>query len=268
MQNLLKSVGGSLNHGLLKPRRVRGLTMVEMLIVIAIIALLGGLIIPTVNNVLMKAEASRSVSNLRQIGLASISFAIENNGFIPNDQGSSYPQPVAMLVNGSMTTSYNWRQGLSAYLNERDGGDRYSDDSTGIFTAPRNEKTIGFDPNAPGRLGYGMILTWRGSGTHQSLGVVRMGAAGNRYLKPRFLPHPSQTMLYVEASREGMDTSNLNNPDRNFHSLKPRFNGRVHYATAAGGVEVSTVDELQDLWDSGSSFSITNEKHNRVFRGL
>ena len=55
--------------------------------VISIIGLLAGLAIPAINGGLKSAKAGACLSNLRQIGLATIAFATENSFELPNADG-------------------------------------------------------------------------------------------------------------------------------------------------------------------------------------
>ena len=52
-------------------------TLVELLLVVAIIALLLGLLIPTVNHVRTRAKEMVSQSNMKQWGVGSVNFATE-----------------------------------------------------------------------------------------------------------------------------------------------------------------------------------------------
>lgn len=66
------------------PRAIsRGFTLIELLTVIAIIGVLAGILIPVVGMVRAKAQASASVSNLRQIHLALSLFADEHRDLFP-----------------------------------------------------------------------------------------------------------------------------------------------------------------------------------------
>jgi general secretion pathway protein G len=73
-------------HRIILPYRRRatvGFTLIELLTVIAIIAVLAAILIPAVSKVRSKANMTKSVSNLRQLGAAGLLRANENNGFYP-----------------------------------------------------------------------------------------------------------------------------------------------------------------------------------------
>ncbi len=65
-------------------RRVSGFTLVELLTVIAIVAILAGIIIPTVATLRRSARTTQCLSNLRQIAAASLLYSQENKGVLPD----------------------------------------------------------------------------------------------------------------------------------------------------------------------------------------
>lgn len=60
----------------------RSFTLIELLIVIAVIAILAGMLLPALNSAREKGRAIRCLSNLKQFGLVSVEYTQENDGYV------------------------------------------------------------------------------------------------------------------------------------------------------------------------------------------
>ena len=77
-----------------RPRPRQGFTLIELLVFISIIALLIGILLPALGAATKSAKATKSLSNLKQIGLGLSYYTNDNDGFFPmHSSSSSGPWP-------------------------------------------------------------------------------------------------------------------------------------------------------------------------------
>ena len=72
-------------------------TLVELLVVISIIGLLAGLAVPAISNGLKSSKAGACLSNLHQIGVATMAYAADNSFKLP-DAGAGSPEWATTLA--------------------------------------------------------------------------------------------------------------------------------------------------------------------------
>jgi prepilin-type N-terminal cleavage/methylation domain-containing protein len=63
----------------------RGFTLLELMVVVAVIALLAGLLLPALNQTRVSARACQCLGNLRQWGLATMLYAADHDDYLPRE---------------------------------------------------------------------------------------------------------------------------------------------------------------------------------------
>src|SRR5262249_39124959 len=77
-------------------KTARAFTLVELLVVIAIIAIVAALLLPSLSRGRQKAQAACCLNNLRQWGLATQLYALDNNDYLPPE---GFANPMATHTN-------------------------------------------------------------------------------------------------------------------------------------------------------------------------
>jgi len=238
---------GNLTSGQL-PEVNPGFTLIEMLVVIAILALLMGLVFPAINRSVIRAQGMRSSSNLRNLGTALMMYATENKGYFPPSASQ------VTLEDGGWASGGlgSWDSFILPYLfpNETINPGNVNSlydiirGSASMFSHPRDQGVVTLDRRV--KRGYAMITgddavgvsTWTGN-------VFRYSANLSS------IPSPSSTLLLAEqpgyennhVGRTGL--SGMSSPERQLMH-QPDLNGkegRFHYLFADGHVKFLDVHQ-------------------------
>jgi len=208
-------------------------TLVELLVVISIIGLLAGLAVPAINGGLKSAKAGACLSNLHQIGVATMAYAADNSFKLPN-AGSG--------------TSDMWATQLATFISTG------TKSKKSIFVCPGSEKTVQEATGTDVAVTYGVhngLMPKGGTASNissvvRSTEVILAGDVcqnpGNKGWSPFCIEQPSiissqsggrggSTDLTSPISF-GTDSDNGNNP-----WLRYRHSGKVNVVMCDGHAE-------------------------------
>lgn len=201
--------------------RHRGLTLIETIIVIGIIALLFAIAVPVFNGVIGESRQAVSAANLRQWGTATTNFLNDNEQRLPWE-GLLADESNAMA---DMQTNFEepdwWANALPEYMGEdpyRVISQNAVDQSESVPIPPR--KSVFVDPQADGRQygesPYPFYFSYAfNSGLHASMDAVYAAPTSleeekQQRLQAAQVTKPAITVLMFEM--RGENPSSGNNP--------------------------------------------------------
>jgi prepilin-type N-terminal cleavage/methylation domain-containing protein/prepilin-type processing-associated H-X9-DG protein len=145
-------------------KRRPGFTLVEVLVVIAIIAILIGLLLPAVQKVREAANRMACSNNLKNLGLALRHFECTQGRFPPGGVTESFPD-----ADVTTSTNHGWGTYLLPFIEQQALADRYRWDKT--HSAPENQPVAATQlkifqcPSAAERDRFMTFGSWAANGT-------------------------------------------------------------------------------------------------------
>jgi len=238
---------------------VPSFTLVELLVVVAILGLLAGLLIPSITKAIASGKTGKATGNLRQIGTLLNTCAVENNGSLPIllDWGGSWWPPLQYRLMELAGAQADWsrQQTTGLYLvdwvydpgikNAQKGPPQHPYGGLGfndsiVLGLGSNDnrdcrRVFGHDRGTPlsaiGPLSKKVVAVSatdsQGSQFKSSwlFNGAEWVAAGPGYTGPKPDPrHGGKTLcLFADGHTELLDTDKMSGADRRKYFLLPQF---------------------------------------------
>ena len=207
-----------------EPASGSGFTLVELLVVIAVIAILAGLLLPTLGRAKNKASAAQCMSNLRQWGIANHVFLGENDDILARDgtdaTGSYAPYTRNYTGPGSPGDTNAWFNLLPPAVGERTLSNYYAGSGPALARMPTPGGAFGKMWHcSKARLSPGDASQWPRDSQGGATGIFSYvmnldlklkstlvnGVQGNSYPYPRMpalssIRRPAETVLVTEVA--------------------------------------------------------------------
>lgn len=213
------------------PEARAGFTLLELLVVTAIIAVLASMLLPAVTRVKESARTTQCLSQLRQIGFAVRLYAEENQDEFPRSQHSAFAY-------GQLT----WGRAVATQLSE--SAATWTNLLRGVYHCPSDRRTLPWS--------YGQNVYFELSPDNDDY-----TGSPRTWRRVTTIPHPAETILQAETPG-GVDHIMPHfwvTPQDATDLDARRHKGRSNYNFVDGHSEVrefrSTYDPSQrvDLWN-------------------
>jgi prepilin-type N-terminal cleavage/methylation domain-containing protein/prepilin-type processing-associated H-X9-DG protein len=238
-------------------------TLIELLVVIAIIAILAAILFPVFAQAKLAAKKTVDLSNVKQIGLAALMYA--------NDNDDNYPRNDYIIPNRQQWAPFSYREAVGPYV--KNGLDNYTWVSTDGSSMPLADAGLWESPTVPGNIRYDYGANqflfpssntwnlWNYSGNpeykDQNPDGTATGVAPVPSVSETTLPNPAGTLMVVD---QGVNTAS------DFLSGNLVMQSGVYWWEGTNAAMIAGAT-IPPAWDSDSS-STTGDDYSGNLNGI
>ena len=175
-----------------------GFTLVELLVVISIIALLVSILMPALGKARKQAQQLVCSAHMKQFGLATHLYSMDNNDHLQACIGSSLPESHPDFLSEDPATMVTWDKALDPYLASEVEDPTVNTDHEDIFSCPTDKVERGPDDSGNDRRkrSYSQVFYYNIIGKYNKPGEP-WWPWHNSYIISR-AQHPSETILFTD----------------------------------------------------------------------
>jgi len=208
--------------------RTHGFTLIELLVVIAIIAILAAILFPVFARARENARRTSCLSNLKQLGLATMMYA--------QDYDETYPQ--YHCDQPGSTTRITWTQMVAPYTSTKSKSDSNAGRSVQIYRCPSLSYDAEYAANSN-------VFRWASSSTRPATKMAALAAPasiymimdGSSYVALASYAIAPTSNYFIPGSRPFLPASEQDNISST-STRRPDFESGRHF----GGVNIAFAD--------------------------